>query len=270
MARPTNTIGRTTGAVYVEFLVVFWPIMMLWLGMAQIGLMYAAHMMVHHAAVRAARAAIVILPDDKEGWEDLYAGVEAYRIGTGGSGLEAYETAPAGGRLDGIRRAARIPLATVSPSLGVDAAGAIGKLLVGYLWTEFGVAVTFPDGDGGYLTSFDDPTGQVTVRVTYLYKCPVPLVNRIICRSYWGADSFFSADTIQKLEDLGAFIDISTSFGSGLDPDRQQELATVGGELLGAAGFGLALADMGFDIGGGGWRFLAMTAEKTLPLQGKH
>ena len=94
------------GAVYVEFLMVFLPMMICWLGLAQIGLMYGAHLMVGHAAARAARAAIVIIPDEKT---------------------------PEDERIEAIRRAARLTLAPVSPGFDAHAGGAISNFLAGYV-----------------------------------------------------------------------------------------------------------------------------------------
>jgi hypothetical protein len=229
------------GAVYVEFLIVFFPMMLLWLGVTQIGLMYGGSILVHTAAVRAARAAIVVISDDREGHEERYDNVPPYQIGGGGEGLSTYENAPAGGRLHAIRRAARMTLAPISPSLGASGLGGIAEVFVGYIWTDYAVAVTFPSGDGDYLTQFDDQTGPLVAKVTYLYKCPVPVANRILCSNYFN-----------------------------LQPEAQEELETVGGDLIGLAGMGTEAADWLFDADVTGWRFIALTAQKTLPLQGKY
>ena len=49
------------GAAYVEFLIVFIPVFMMFLGMIQAAMMYAANLVVTHAANTASRAAIVVL-----------------------------------------------------------------------------------------------------------------------------------------------------------------------------------------------------------------
>lgn len=51
-------------AVYVEFLVVFMPLFMLFLGATQTSLLFAGKIVVQHAADAACRSAIVVLPDD--------------------------------------------------------------------------------------------------------------------------------------------------------------------------------------------------------------
>jgi hypothetical protein len=223
------------GAVYVEFLIVFFPMMMLFFGLAHLGLVYGAHLLVEHAAARAARAAIVILPDEQT--ED-YEEVEINQVGTGGHGLDAYKDAPDGGRLDQIRMAARLTLSPISPSIesyvGESLADALGdhqaaSTFVGLAaWTDKAVAVTFPDGNDGYLSEFS-PRSKITARVTYLYKCSVPIIRSLVCHPY-----------------------------AELEGRARNELETFGaGGLM--AGTSLVR----------GWRFIAITAERTLPNQGK-
>ncbi len=253
---------KTRGAAYVEFLIVAPPMMLLWLGLAQIGLLYGAHIIVKSATARAGRAAVVIIPDDREGHEDRYDNVPPFRVGSG-SGLGAYENATPGGRLAAIRRAARIPLAPVSPSLGTGLGA--GSLLVGFIWTEYAVAVTFPDGDGGYITEWGSPTAGVTTRVTYLYKCPIPVANRLLCNPYFGADMVIPADTLEMLEEAG----IDTGLEVGIDGDAASELNTVGADNLGLIGLGIEAAGFLSDDTGNAWRFYPLRAEVTLPLQGR-
>jgi len=230
---PGGLKGDRRGAVYVEFLIVVIPFLSLLFGITQIGLLYGAHLMVCHAAAKSARAAIVILPDDHE--DSDYAGVPVNHIGNGGEGLDAYSSAPDGGRLDAIRMAPMLILSAVSPSIesvtGNSLADAIGEAqfggyLAGLLWTEVAMAVTFPDGDGGYRTSFD-ATGPVTARVTFLYKCTVPMVNSLVCGDY-----------------------------DDLEQEQKRVLETAGGILpiLGTIT---------------GWQVIALEAERTLPNQGK-
>ena len=45
--------GSEEGAAYVEFLLAFVPILTLFLGLVQIGLLYAGNLVVQHAAHRA-------------------------------------------------------------------------------------------------------------------------------------------------------------------------------------------------------------------------
>lgn len=64
--RRRNLADDERAAVYVEFLVVFMPLFMLFLGMIQVGFLFTGKLVVSHAADSAARSAIVILPDDPE------------------------------------------------------------------------------------------------------------------------------------------------------------------------------------------------------------
>lgn len=58
------------GAVYVEFLLVFFPVFIIFLGLIQASLLFAANLMVRHAATIAARAAMVVLDDDPAKYGD--------------------------------------------------------------------------------------------------------------------------------------------------------------------------------------------------------
>src|SRR6185436_6787073 len=70
------------GAAYVEFLLAFIPLFIMFLGMVQMALMYAGDLVVRHAATTAARAAVVVLPDDPQ----YYGGNPITQIDTSGSG----------------------------------------------------------------------------------------------------------------------------------------------------------------------------------------
>ncbi|HUT76206.1 MAG TPA: TadE/TadG family type IV pilus assembly protein [Polyangia bacterium] len=222
------------GAAYVEFLVVIGPFLVLVLGLTQLGLLFGADLLVAHAAGKAARAAIVILPDDHEDAD--YGGVPVNQVGLGGEGLGAYMLAPSGGRLAAIRDAARLTLSPIGPSLDSVNPGSVAgaliqpsgvSLLSGLIgWTALAVAVSFPDGEGGFRTTFD-PRGPVTVRVTYLFRCAVPLGRDLLCGG----------------------------IGS-LSPDQAGALLQNGGALHGI----VTLA---------GWRVFALEAERTLPNQGR-
>lgn len=57
-------------AVYVEFLVVFMPLWMLFLILVQTSMLFTAKLVVQHASYRAARSAVVVLPDDPANYND--------------------------------------------------------------------------------------------------------------------------------------------------------------------------------------------------------
>lgn len=218
----------------MEFVIVVMPFLILFLGLTQLALVYGAQLMVEHAASKAVRAAVVILPDDHE--EADYGGVAVNTVGGGGGGLAAYAQAPEGGRLEAITNAARYVLAPVSPSLdslGSDSvASALGEsvgasIAAGLLgWTRWAVAVTFPDGEGGVRTEFG-PRDEITARVTFLYRCSVPLARRVMCGG-WG----------------------------DLAEERRLALQTNG----------LALGSISTVSG---WAVVSLEAERTLPNQGR-
>ena len=59
-----NLASDTRGAIYIEFLIAFIPLFVFFMSMVQLSFLRAAHLVNRHAAVVAARAAIVVLPDD--------------------------------------------------------------------------------------------------------------------------------------------------------------------------------------------------------------
>ena len=193
------------GAVYVEFLLVFMPVFLLFLCIVELGFVYAARLVVQHAATRAVRAAVVILDDDPA----RYAGERRGRVdltGTAGapSPLEAFmdgaglgggaSDAAGGPRFRDIRTAASIPLLAVAPSAaelddetGGSIATAIGRgadraASGAQRYNRAALAVTFPTAPGASTTRTEfGAEDLVTVRVTYLFHCAVPLVPELMC-----------------------------------------------------------------------------------------
>jgi Flp pilus assembly protein TadG len=98
-------LRATSGAVYVEFMAVFFPIFAFFLGLVQLMFIQTASIVTSHAAMCAARAAAVVIPDHP-----------AYYGNNPGSA--------SGARLADITRAAKIPLST----LGTDSSAVSVKL----------------------------------------------------------------------------------------------------------------------------------------------
>lgn len=211
------------GAVYVEFLLVFLPVFLIFLGLVQASLLYTANIVVRHAANTAARAAMVVLDDDPAEYDD-----EARNDMTGEGGSEGSSSSssnPLGGFLDmtgegstttssdegdsgdlggkrvaAIRGAAQVALLSLSPPLdnvvspqnvkavsqaiGADASST-SRLAGAALYNQMAVAVTFPQrrGDNDNYRTTVGMRDPVTVRVSYLFSCAVPIVNRLICDS---------------------------------------------------------------------------------------
>jgi len=201
----------TRGATYVEFLIAFIPVFFLFLGVLQAGLLYTANLVVTHAANSATRAAIVVLPDDPRAYGDEpintideggSGGTDAISsflsgFGLGGGAGPAIGGGRGGRRLSAIRAAASMPLLAVSPSFqqlvrDPSVYQAIGghpgeRAATGAaIYNRAAMAVTFPSAPGsrGFRSSWGN-NSDVTVRVTYLFHCGIPLVARLMCDDYF-------------------------------------------------------------------------------------
>lgn len=132
----------TRGAVSVELLLTFVPLLLFFGALLQLSLLAVGGLMVEHAAVVAARAAVVVLPDDPAFYDGAPLNV------------------PAGRRLDDIRRAARMPLLAFeedpSPEVTVlsSSGSAAGRVAASEL---------------------------VRVRVAYDFPCILPLGGALVC-----------------------------------------------------------------------------------------
>lgn len=148
----------TRGAVYVEFLIAFMPLLILFMCLWQMSRMYTTSLAVQHAAVLAARSGAVVFADDPASY--------------GGEAVGQVTTK----RKQAVEGAALIPL---SPFI-LD-----GSLV--------SVDVTYPSqpGGSGERSSFNpsDPTTSddsarvdfVRVRVATTFRCRIPLADRIAC-----------------------------------------------------------------------------------------
>ena len=159
--RRSNGIGQPgleQGAVMVEFLIVFMPVFLLFLGVIQSGLLFVARVVVQHAATNTARAAAVVIGDDPGRYD----------------GEPPHEVSPDGERYRAVRNAALI---TLSP-----------LILNG---TVQSVAVVFPDADKPGSPARDgvisfEPMGtteisKVRTRLEVEVACRIPLVNWLTC-----------------------------------------------------------------------------------------
>jgi hypothetical protein len=280
------------GAAYVEFLLAFIPFFIFALGMVQMALMYACDLVVQHSASRAVRAAAVVLDDDP----NAYDGQERMSVDTdrpastegslgelsrifGGSGMSSSTNATGGARMAAIRTAASAPLLAISPSLDQmipdeSVRNAIGdpesRASSALVYNDAAMAVSFPARPGAseYVRSFGD-SDQVTARVTYLFHCAVPLVNRLMCESYPTLRLGPSAAIAEEIvRDLGAgriTFDEATERLRRVEQARarsardQEAIAELGGagteELLHFTG---------------GARYRVMRGEATMPIQRAH
>jgi len=278
------------GAAYVEFLIAFVPLFIMFLGMIQMSLMYAGDLVVQHAASRAARAAVVVIDDDPARYEGAARReVQPEGSSSGPSGLGGLIGVIGGGggaggnvggpRLAAIRSAASMPLSAISPSMDqlVDPDSvrtAIGsaesRAATGvFLYNDTAMGVTFPTSPGAesYRQRFGLDT-QVTTRVTYLFHCAVPVAANIMCETYptlrlgpgaaiaesiirdVGSGTLSWEEARARLERIGDSAARSNRDQPGLD-----ELESSGSSSLLFATWGT------------GARFKLMRGEATMPLQ---
>ena len=213
---------RTRGAIYVEVLVAIIPVLVFFFGLLQLAMLYSAKLIVRHAAWRAARSAVVILDDDPEKFSGVERGVVTYQeagSAQGGGGMEqllegigevldihlpmsqlrGLSRSEAGPRLSAIKQAANMPLAVLAPMPGAlmralgmngDELGEISnstRFLLGmFLYNRAAAMVTLRDAEGVVLGGENNrvpSTANITVRVTYLYYCGMPIVNYFMCDS---------------------------------------------------------------------------------------
>ena len=203
---------ETQGAVYVEFLLSFIPLFTFFLGMIQVAMLYSAQLVVQQAAITATRAAAVVLDDNPGRYDDQTrlsvedrggsggeeGGIGGLLGGGGTGGVPELGSDTAGRRYSSIRFAAMIPLITITPAPGAVFGGerlstAIGsepeaRAAMALVYTRAMTSITFPSAPHGdsLRTTWGSPdqngqAGSVTARVTYLYMCPVPIANRLLC-----------------------------------------------------------------------------------------
>lgn len=268
------------GAVYLEFLLAFLPIFILFLGIVQLALVRGAQLVVREAAARACRSAIVILDDDpsKHSTErgllhgsppppGFFARIGSF-FGMGG----APDPGPDGSRLAAIRAAAYVPLTALSPPLSFQPEAAslsralssdAARFAAGFAgYNKAGAIVTLREEAGSEELATEPiaPDAQVTVHVTYLYACSVPLASALVCRTLpqllgGGAvtDALQAArdnplEIVEILQSLESDVEEAQALGRELSRAEMPALLTP--YLL------------------GGMRFAVLQAEITLPNQG--
>jgi len=277
----------TRGAVYIEFLVAFIPMFILFLGLLQVSLIFVANFVVTHAANRATRAAIVVLDDNP----DRYDGEAQNRVNyneTGatnvqnsvvsflrevGAGEFSVAQNKGSARLNAIRAAASIPLLSISPSLdqltgrrAVSRAiggNATSRALTGAaLFNRAAMAVTFPTAPEATTlrTSFSN-NDDITVRVTYLFHCGIPIAANIICDRYMSLRTGISLDAINRILSSGGGLDSTASAIQGaMVQQARVDRSQVGMDELAYA----EMPELGFLTELSGSRFYVVRAEATL------
>jgi hypothetical protein len=155
-----RSASGTEGAVFVEFLVAFLPVLTMFLCLVQLALLFAVRLAVEHAAVVSARAAAVVIGDDPKAYQGQVEAMNEVRPNTGA-------------RYNTIRRAA---LLTLAPFI---ADGTIRSV---------DVLFPSPNEPGGPTQS--DPRwnpmargniDKVRVRIRVEAICKIALASRIAC-----------------------------------------------------------------------------------------
>jgi hypothetical protein len=135
----------------------------------------------------------------------------------------------------------------------------VARLATGLVYNQAAAAVTFPKEPGSN-EFVDKPIKldekQVTVRVTYLFPCTIPLASVVVCKSLSSYADYFRG---LKGARQGGGANIDNSNKKNIDPDYRQVLT----ELEHAEQ--PQLLEMVAKIG---VRFSMLRAEATLPNQG--
>ena len=215
------------GAVYVEFLIAFFPLFLLFLALCQLALIGSAEAIVRHAAYAAVRSAIVVLEDDPEkfdradrgslsqgrasavkGLDDVVSKLGIGRVSVTNNNLKLGGisvdnlVSQQGARMVPIRTAALLPLLPIAPNerLLQDQSESIGGALGSASDQQLGFAVQYTtaatvvtlhdsaDTDALAAAPIDSRT-SVTARVTYLFHCTIPVVRAMMCSSLGAAAS---------------------------------------------------------------------------------
>jgi TadE-like protein len=211
---PSASAASQQGVVMIEFVIAFVPIFVLFLGSVQLVFLSVARLVVQHAAVAGARSASVVLDDDPRFYgtprgdiseahgaqDDGFEQAIAERVGADTEGSK--EPPSLGGpRMAAIRRAVHVPLAAIAPEPWLatkmvlpvgstslqDVLGNAPSLRLLFALTVYlpaTTAVTFPKEPGakGSQHGHVETDGSVTVRVTHVVPCLVPVVRSLVCQ----------------------------------------------------------------------------------------
>jgi hypothetical protein len=160
MARHEPLRHDARGAVYVEFLIAFLPMLVMFLCLWQISILYYVKLMVDHAAITAARSGAVLVAESSKKVND-----------SGGASTVNKVTSD---RTDLIKNAIDISLAPLIIS------GTISSIKVEYPKpTDRGGADAMRGKD--YPPMQKNTVSMFRVRVTASMMCRIAFANRIMC-----------------------------------------------------------------------------------------
>lgn len=171
------------GWVGVEYVIIVVPVLLFFFCTFQLFLLYIGRHLARHAAVSAARAAVVVLDDDPR----YYGGETRNELVEGGE------------RIAHIRRAAKVPLLPAVPHWETH----VGRYEE---YVRAAVAVSFPAGPRAReQRSNYGLNDDVTVRATFLYECAVPMAFLIMCDTLEDIrEDGAISEELDRVEDVGA------------------------------------------------------------------
>lgn len=277
--------GDARGIVYVEFVFAFMPLLVMFLSICQLAMITMGRLVVQHAALCGARAAIVVLEDDPKDYADAPRGnlkdgeplslkfgevLDRFGLQGASSALQSLgvpgiagdrnndrSDEQRGARMVPIRAASTMPLLLLAPNeAAVTKAGAdsvagslpddfVSRLPFSLEYMSKAAVITVHTAPGTeQLASEHIPyTAQITVRVTYLMPCGLPVASTLMCQ------------TLSSL--LGDSID---SKKRNLFDSAESPFARRLRHASGAAGLRHLVSATA--------RFVVLTGETTLPNQG--
>jgi hypothetical protein len=158
------------GAVFVEFLIAFLPMFVLFSCLVQLGFLQAADLVTKHSAWMGARAAIVIISDDP-----------------------AYY-----GEAGGLSHNDNSGLLLANDEMQAEIGGAVSAILQS-IDANPNVAVTLPSAPGGN----DNRTqygieDMVHVQVHYTYPCLVPIGSLFVCG--FGRTAILTGESVMPMQ----------------------------------------------------------------------
>ncbi len=207
------------GAVYVEFLIAFFPLFLLFLGVCQLALIAAAETVVRHAAYSGVRTAIVVLEADPKKFDNADRGYlrkgraskirglddVVEKLGISRVAVERAKqffsdkmvdgaTSQQGARMVPIKTAALLPLLPLSPNEALvrEQSESVRFALNSTSDHQLGFALEYTKS-AGLVTVLDSPQSEtnaldpialnapVTVKVAYLFHCSIPIVRAMLC-----------------------------------------------------------------------------------------
>lgn len=220
---PFSKSQKERGVVFVEFLLVFPPLFLLFLIILQSAILRVSDLGVRHAAAATARSAIVILPDNPAFYdgapinqiprearcsEGVLGKIDklAGRLQLGQSSTAGDGRCPGGPRMAAIHFAAVMRMLPFSPNPGsiapeafrstLSRLGSLGDLAGAAAYAYGATAVTFPDLDQQGEVIDASGVDELTVRVTYLAYCGIPVARFFMCDSGRALSFDSSTDTL--------------------------------------------------------------------------